>query len=399
MEPGDAPETMRIERLEVGNFRAFKHAVFDDLPPLCVLVGANGTGKSTVFEALRFLQTALRTNVDAALDPSGGLNAVRTRGEDSGPSLKVTFGKPSGGTRLRYELEAGLNETNEPGVVVVSEDLSRVQEDGAAIRLFDRIVRGHVVVETPDGPAEDCGDDFYMRSNGELALSTLGSITAHAEAGRVAATIDGWSFIDLRSHAMRPVRSRNRDQHLEEDGGNLGNAIDFLHLHHPKAFARIVATLCQRVPGLGEVKVKVTEDERILLSFRDHAFERPFTAANVSDGTMKMLAYLTLLHNPRPHPLLCVEEPEHHLYPDLLGELTEEFRLYAHRGGQVVVTTHSPEFLNALEPDEVFWLVKREGHTQVRRVSDDEQLMALHEAGTPLGALWRQGHFEGAHPE
>jgi predicted ATPase len=111
-----------------------------------------------------------------------------------------------------------------------------------------------------------------------------------------------------------------------------------------------------------------------------------------------MLAYLTLLYDPSPHPLLCVEEPENQLYPKLLWELAEEFRAYANRGGQVFVSTHSPDFLNAARVDEVFWLVKKGGYTQIRRAQDDEQIVAFINAGDQMGYLWKQGYFPEVDP-
>jgi predicted ATPase len=79
-------------------------------------------------------------------------------------------------------------------------------------------------------------------------------------------------------------------------------------------------------------------------------------------------------------------------------ELAEEFRLYSKRGGQVFVSTHSPDFLNALEVDEVVWLVKKEGGTILHRASDDPQIVAYMEDGDQMGYLWKQGFFEGADP-
>jgi len=136
----------------------------------------------------------------------------------------------------------------------------------------------------------------------------------------------------------------------------------------------------------------------VLLKFQDGAFEDPFLARYVSDGTIKMLAYLVLLYDPSPHPLLCVEEPENQLYPSLLSDLAEEFRAYAERGGQVFVTTHSPDFLNAVELGEVFWLVKSDGYTSMHRAQEDEQLKAYMAEGDQMGHLWSSGLFAGANP-
>ena len=131
---------------------------------------------------------------------------------------------------------------------------------------------------------------------------------------------------------------------------------------------------------------------------RDGAFTEPFLARFVSDGTIKILAYLVLLHDPKPRPLLCVEEPENQLYPSMLATLGEEFRDYARRAGQVFVSTHSPDLLNAAKLDEVFLLVKKGGYTEVRRAYDDEQLRAYMEDGDQMGHLWKQGLFEGVDP-
>ena len=136
-----------------------------------------------------------------------------------------------------------------------------------------------------------------------------------------------------------------------------------------------------------------------MLRFQDGAFEDPFLARYVSDGTIKMFAYLVLLYDPNPHPLLCVEEPENQLYPNLLWELAEEFRAYAERGGQVFVSSHSPDFLNAVKLEEVYWLVKEEGRTTIKRAQDDKQISAFIAEGDQMGYLWKEGFFQGAGPQ
>jgi predicted ATPase len=147
------------------------------------------------------------------------------------------------------------------------------------------------------------------------------------------------------------------------------------------------------------VAAKATEEGRVLLKFQEDCFKDPFLARYVSDGTLKMFAYLVLLYDPSKHPLLCVEEPENQLYLKLLWELAEEFRIYAHRGGQVFISTHSADFLNALELDEVFWLIKKQGYTTIKRARDDKQIAAFMAEGDQMGYLWKQGFFEGVDPQ
>jgi predicted ATPase len=106
-----------------------------------------------------------------------------------------------------------------------------------------------------------------------------------------------------------------------------------------------------------------------------------------------------LLYDPKPHSLLCVEEPEHNLYPDLLRELAEEFSVYATMGnGQIFVSTHSPDFLNGAQLTEIFWLTQQNGYTQIHTTAENQLLKRLVEVGDLPGALWKQGFFEGAHP-
>ena len=172
-----------------------------------------------------------------------------------------------------------------------------------------------------------------------------------------------------------------------------------MYKRHRKIFNKIIGKLKKRVPGITKVDAKTTEEGRVLLRFQDGAFEDPFLARHVSDGTIKMFAYLVLLHDPKPHPLLCVEEPENQLYPKLLLELAEEFREYSSRGGQVFISTHSPDFLNAVNIEEVFWFVKEGGYTNIHRASDDAQVKAYMNDGDQMGYLWKQGFFEGADPK
>ncbi len=151
----------------------------------------------------------------------------------------------------------------------------------------------------------------------------------------------------------------------------------------------------QRVPGISDVKTISTEDGRMLLGFQDGSFKDPFIDRFVSDGTIKIFAYLILLYDPKPFPVLCVEEPENQLYVSLLDELAEEFRMYARKGGQVFVSTHSPDFLNAVNVDEVYWLVKSQGYTSIKKADDIEQVVEYMRLGDKMGYLWKQGFFEG----
>jgi predicted ATPase len=210
--------------------------------------------------------------------------------------------------------------------------------------------------------------------------------------------IENWHVSDFHVSDARPSQEDGFAEHLSTRGENLPLVANYLFEHHRPAFDRILKAMQQRVPGVSVVEPRQTEDGRLVLRFQDGSFKDPFIARHVSDGTIKMFAYLVLLHDPAPHPLLCIEEPESQLYPTLLEELAEEFRDYAQRGGQVLLCTHSPDLLNGVSLEEIFYLRKQGGFTTVHRASDAPLLRDLVAEGDVPGALWKQGLFEGVHP-
>ena len=204
---------------------------------------------------------------------------------------------------------------------------------------------------------------------------------------------------DFHISAARASPEVGVAEHLSTEGENLPLVAQFLFENHRDKFDEILEIMRRRVPGVTSVEAKQTEDGRIVLRFQDGSFKDPFIARFVSDGTIKMYAYLVLLHDPKPHPLLCVEEPENQLYPSLMGELAEEFENYALRGGQVFVSTHSPDFLNSVPPKSLFVLTKEKGVSVVRNAADFKQIKNLFDAGDQLGWLWREGMFKGVNPQ
>jgi predicted ATPase len=139
-------------------------------------------------------------------------------------------------------------------------------------------------------------------------------------------------------------------------------------------------------------------DGRLLLQIKDAPFERPILAKFASDGTLKMLAYLTILYDPDPPQLVGIEEPENQIHPRLLPELAEECRDASART-QLMVTTHSPFFVNGLKPEELWVLYRDEnGYSQAQRAADMRGIKKFMDQGALLGHLWMEGHFEVGDP-
>ena len=397
---------MQIDAIRLKNFRAFQDVTLKDIPRFCVLVGANGTGKSTLFSVFAFLRDAMTTNLSAALGRLGGsrgLQEVRSRGTTGPIEIEIKLRTVLANKRsqlITYELH--IDELN--GRPAVAREILKYRRgsSGQPWHFLDfSNGTGEAVTNELDSVTDEKElkrEQQTLKSPDILAIKGLAQFERFPAVVALGNLIENWHLSDFHISGARREAEAGYAEHLSREGENLSLVVEYLHKHHAQAFQTILSRLQVRVPGVTKVESKTTEEGRVLLKFQDGAFEDPFLARYVSDGTIKMLAYLVLLFDPTPHPLLCVEEPENQLYPSLLWDLAEEFRAYAVRGGQVFVTTHSPDFLNAVGLDEVFWLVKRDGYTRVQRARDDEQLKAYMAEGDQMGYLWKQGLFEGAHP-
>ena len=226
-----------------------------------------------------------------------------------------------------------------------------------------------------------------------LAIKGLGQFARFQAASAFRRLIENWYVSDFHIQAARGSKDITGDyEHLSPTGDNLQRVAYDIYEHNRELFDQIVAAMQHRVPDIHKIKPKATEDGRLILHFQDAAFDKPFMDRHVSDGTLKMFAYLVLLYDPAPHPLLCVEEPENQLYPELLWELAEEFRAYAKRGGQVFVSSHSPDFLNAAALAEVYWLVKEQGDTTIWRAQIESAHRHIIQQRLKRSGTWWRKH-------
>jgi predicted ATPase len=396
---------MEIESIRLKNFKAFRDVHLKELPNFLVVVGANGSGKSTLFDVFGFLHDCLRGNVRQALDKRGRFAEVLSRGCDPRTDtilIELQYRMEITGVErlVTYSLEIG--ERN--GVPVIYKELLRYKRGryGSPFHFLSFAEgEGYAITNEEDfrKSDEELEREPQRVAPDTLAIKGLGQFERFKAANAFRQLIENWHVSDFHISAARGRKDASGDSdHLSESGDNLPLVARSLHEQHPDIFQRILDTMAQRVPGIASVEPKLMDDGYLTLRFQDGSFKTPFLDRYVSDGTIKMFAYLVLLHDPHPHPLLCVEEPENQLYPQLMGELAEEFRGYAHRGGQVFVSTHSPDFLNAMELDEVCWLVKHQGRTEIHRARDNAQIAAYMAEGDQLGYLWKEGFFDGVDP-
>ncbi len=403
---------MRIESIKIRNYKGLKNVTMEKIPGLAVLIGANGSGKSTLIDVFSFLKDSLKDNVRSALQKRGGFEQVVSRGaenEDIFIELKINLDfEEEDKTRLvTYRLQIGESEKQ---TYVRKEVLSfrRALHTGAPYQ-FIRFEngKGRALSETEDAFNKEVDHTTLPSKTYELekpyflAIKALGQFAEFDAASQLRRLIEQWTINDFHIDAARSMPDAAIAEHLSPSGDNLANYAQFLFEGYRKVFDLVVKKMKQRVPGVENVESRDMGDGRVALYFRDGTFEKSFISRAVSDGTIKMFAYLALLADPNPHPLLCVEEPENQLYPKLLYELAEEFGEYARKRegeGQVFVTTHSHDFLNYVPLESIYWLEKRDGFSTIHRAGDNKILHNFIKSGDMPGRMWRAGLFKGVHP-
>lgn len=388
--PAIVTSRARIEYLKVQNFRALREVEFRHLTPLTVLLGPNGSGKSTVFDVFAFLAECFEMGLRRAWDKRGRAKELKTRGGDGPVTIEIKYREPEY-PLITYHLAV---DEKANGPVVVEEWLQwRRGSSGKPFRFLEyREGKGRTASgEQPD--ERDTRIDVPLKAADLLAVNALGQFAEHPRVAALRDFITGWYVSYLSAESIRGQPEAGPQDRMTRSGDNVANVIQYLAEQHGDRLEQIFDVLRRRVPRIERVLAETMPDGRLLLQVKDAPFSHPVLAKFASDGTLKMLAYLVLLYDPAPPPFIGIEEPENFLHPRLLPELAEECRAATERT-QLLVTTHSPFFLNALRPDEVRVLWRDEqGHTQTQRAYDVIGVREFVASGALLGHLWMEGHL------
>ena len=435
----------RIEGLRVKNFKVLKDVTLGclwnqqnkrPLTPLTAVIGKNGVGKSVLFDAFGFLADALKSGVDEACDARGrgGFEKLRTQGESGPIEFEVYYREHGNARPITYEVSIDTDSSELP--YVLRERLRQRRrkqkrgrpfsflrlEEGKGVvwkgeegypgddidALIDEIVMGQDDIKekhlklnelfesmNKEEPKET--ESIELEDNRKFGIATLGALKQHPRISAFRRFIEGWHLSYFTPDAARSLPMAGAQKHLNIHGDNLGNVVQFMAQKHTQRFQSILKTIAKKIPGIDQIDTEKTSDGRLLLKFNDKGFQDPFYAQQVSDGTLKVFAYLLLLDDPTPPPFLCIEEPENGLYHKLLEALANEFREHASRrkGSQVFVTTHQPYFVDSLNPEEV-WILEKgaDGFSMIRRASDVPIVNSMVAEELPLGGLWYSEYLD-----
>jgi predicted ATPase len=395
------PETVmqrapaRIETLHVKNYRALRDVKFKGITPLMALLGPNGSGKSTVFDVFNFLSECFQLGLRQAWDRRGRGRELKTRGESGPVVIEIQYRERPGQPLITYHV--AIDEKAKKPVVVEEWLQWRRGARGRPFRFLE-YREGHGRVVSGEMPYEkDQRVDSPLRSADLIAVNTLGQLAENPRVAALREFITDWHVSYLSIDHTRNQPEAGPQERLSKTGDNLPNVIQYLKEQHPERLARIIDVLQRRVPRLETVESEVMPDGRLLLQVKDAPFEKPVLSRFASDGTLKMLAYLTVLYDPNAPQFIGIEEPENHLHPRILPELAEECRTATDQA-QVLVTTHSPFFLNSLRPEEVRILSRDEkGFATVSQASEIAGIPEFVREGAAMGYLWLEEYFECGH--
>ena len=385
-----------IESLRVKNYRALRDIELKQLKPLTVFLGANGSGKSTFFDVFAFLAECFTVGLRQAWNKRGGLKELRTRGSDGPIEFDLKYRENPKTPIITYHLS--INEDAEGPFVETEWMQWRRGSRGKPVRFLNFREGGGTIIagETPDEANERINEQFDDPST--LAVNMLGHLARHPRVSALRRFITDWYFPDLSTDATRQATNDGPQKRLSTTGDNLPNVIQYLQERYPERLEKIISSLANQVPRLEKVDTELMMSGRRLLKIKDAPFDQPILAKFASDGTLKLLSYLTLFHHPQPPQLIGIEEPENYLHPRLLTGLVGAC-IEALMGSQFIITTHSPQFVNEFTAEEVWVLYRNEqGWTVCKRASDMLGINHFMEAGAKLGQLWREGFFEFGDP-
>ncbi|MEG4852536.1 AAA family ATPase [Microcoleus sp. B5-D4] len=386
----------RIEYLKVQNYRALHNLELKNITPLTVFLGPNGSGKSTIFDVFAFLSECFTESLRKAWDRRGRFRELRTRDSTGCIIIELKYRETSKSPLITYYLAID-EENNRP--FIAEEWLQwRRGGQGKPFRFLDfKKGEGQVISgATPDEEGERITEQ--LASSELLAVNTLGQFAKHPRVSALRRFITGWYLSYLTADNTRSLPEAGAQERLSPTGDNLPNVIQYLKEQHPQRLEQILKTLSARIPRLEKVEALVMQDGRLLLEIKDAPFSHPILAKYASDGTLKLLAYLTVLFDPNPPQLVGIEEPENHLHPQLLPQLAEECRS-ASANTQLMITTHSPFFVDRLKPEELWVLYRDEkGYTQAKKTADMPGIKQFIENGSLLGSLWMEDFFDVGNP-
>ncbi len=374
-----------------------------ELKSLNVLVGPNGAGKSNLIEAVSLLQASPGNLLDP-IQMGGGIGEWLWKGSDRPPDaeIDVTVSNPIGKMPLRHRLKFTMvGQRTELLDEAIENEHSRWSGD-QDVYFYYRYQGGHPVlnVKTEASTSDERARRELRRQDLALDQSVLSQRKDPDQYPEITYLGNEYAKIKLfrewnlgrNTQPRRPQPADLPADFLREDAANIALVLNDLE-HRSNLRASLVEQLKNADESIVDFSTKVSGGT-VQLFLHHSGLKSPVPATRLSDGTVRYLCLLVVLCHPTPPPLVCLEEPELGLHPDLLSGLADLLIDASHRM-QLIVTTHSDTLIDGLTrvPEAVIICEKRNGSTILNRRTGSELTAWLKDYG--LGQLWRRGEIGG----
>lgn len=384
---------MLIHTIKLNNFLSFgDQATEIQLRNLNVIIGPNGSGKSNLLEAIELIRSAPKDLLTPIRD-GGGVRDWLWKGAKRTPiaSINAVIENPSNTANIRYVLS--FTEVSQR-FELTDERVEREQPDHGYTKpyLFYKFEHGHGVLNVKGQQRKLQHEEIEL---GQSILSQrkdpdqYPEITYLGNAFLKIKLYREWSFGRYTVPRL-PQKADLPNEFLEPDASNLGLVLNRLR-REPAVKKRLLSALKALYEGIDDYDVQI-EGGTVQVFFHEGRFTVP--ATRLSDGTLRYLCLLAILCHPKPPPLVCIEEPELGLHPDVLPTLAELLK-EASRHCQLIVTTHSDVLVDAMsdQPESVLVAEKTEQGTSLTRLDADKLKPWLEKYR--LGQLWTRGEIGG----
>lgn len=374
-----------------------------ELSNMVAIIGVSGNGKSTLADAFGFISDCLSSDVESACDANnrGGYDQLVSQNSKEPIHFEIYYKENSNSSPITYELTIAKDKNDRP--YVKEERLrQRIYKTGRPLSFLYLIEgKGYAFEGVEGGQDEDgsiVGDKeiVELSDTRKLGIVTLGAMKQYSRIEKFLTFLKSWYLCYFTPDAARQIQTAAPTQYLNRTGSNLNNVAQYMYRENPKEFKKILASIQTKIPNITKIEPVKLQNGQMVLEFWQQGFDQPFFSQRMSDGTLKLFAYYLLLHEKNPRQLVFVEEPENGLYHQYLANLAVEMKRNVGTGysKQLFVTTHSPFFVNALSPDQV-WVLEKEadGFSTAKRASSYDFVKDLVDEGASMGDLWYSQYF------